>query len=480
MASAQAAPSELLSSIFKFALDQPPSRLRTSQLLAQHRARVGMLVKLSLVCKKWQSTVLGDGTLWETLPVHMSRADCQESTMTVLERSKRTMLDVSIIWEDDLNSPCEAIFSKISKNFDRIKSLHFVTASLGTLHNLCTPAPNLEMLEIFTAEQPTELEFLFGGNLPALQSLALAGLPSWPLGLFSNLKDLCLVLPPSNPTVKVSSLIDIMSRSPGLKQIKMSGFLSLDHDSPPSSLVCLPNLRKLTMHDCDSVTVLSHMIIPGAANIKIIINHRRMRTAMHLPSCNCHILSSVPENMSTLGFLTESAMFVLRQNREAGFGIGFYQSRSSLPSLRVLDLSASISPFARQSIEVLASHQQHFRNIKDLSIVLSAGAAVRWSRLLHGFRRLERLSVAAHHASSILSALVVLGQDGRPICPALRQLDIHEKGCDTIALDRERMVEFFTARTVLHCSTAEVTIHWSGGRKTWKCRALGGRTVVKY
>jgi len=363
MASVQTIPLEVLSAIFRLTLDHSLLQLHTAQLLVQYRAHIRMLLKISLVCRKWRNTVLDDGTLWTTLPVHMSRIDCQESTATILDRSKHAMLDVSVVCDGDPDSLHEAIFSKISQNFDRIKSLHFATTSSLTLHNLAVPAPRLETLSIFTTEQPVELGFLFGGKLPVLRSLALGGLPSWPSGLFSNLKDLCLVLPPSHPTVQVSSLIDVMSRSPGIEQIKMVAFLSIIDDSPPSSLVRLLNLQKFTMHDCDSATVLSHTIIPATANIKIIMNHRRMRATMRIPSRDCHILCSVPEDISTMGFLTESTVLVLQQDHKVGFGVGFYRTRSSQPSLRIFNRSTSVDLFAIQSIEVLANRLHHSRGI---------------------------------------------------------------------------------------------------------------------
>lgn len=398
----------------------------------------------------------------------MSRSDCQESTTAVLERSKHAMLDVSIVCDDGLGSPHEVVFSKISQNFHRIKSLHFATTTPGTLRNLSVPASKLETLSIFTADQPAELEFLFGGSLPALRSLAIAGLSSWPLGLFSNLKDLCLVLPPSHPTVRVSSLIDIMSRSPGIEQIEMTAFLSMINDSPPSSLVRLPNLQKFTMRDCDSATVLSHTVIPATADVKVVMDHRRMRAAMRIPSRDFHILCSVPEDMSTMGFLKETTMFVLQRDHKVGFGIGFYRSRSSKPSLRILDRSASVDIFARQSIEVLANRPHHFGNIKDLSIASSLGNTAPWSRLLRGFKRVERLNMIALNALPILSALVVIGEDGDPVCPALNHLRIHEKDGHKVALDRDDMIPFFVARKVLGCADAKVDIHGSDERKRWE------------
>lgn len=481
MASVQAIPPEILSAIFRFTIGQLPSQSHTAQLLTQHRDRIHALVQLSLVCREWRSTVLGDGTLWATLPVQTSRIDCQESTTTILERSKNAILDVSVICDDDLDPPYKTIFSEISKNFHRVKSLHCTTTSPEMLHNLSIPAPKLETLEILATNHPAELGLLFGGKLPALRSLVLAGLLSWPLGLLSNLKYLCLVLPPSHPTVKVSSLIDLMSGSPNIERIKMLAFLCMVDDTPPSTLVRLPHLQKFTMRDCNSATVLSHTIIPATANIKIVIDHRKMKAVMRIPSRDCHIFSSVPEDMSTMEFLTESAMFVLQESRGAGFGIGFYRSHFSQPSLRILDRSASVDSFVRRSIEVLASRPHRFRNVKELSIALSTGTAVPWWRLLQGFDQLERLSAVAFHASSILYALMVTDQENRPICPTLRRLDINEKGDGhVIALDREGMVEFFTARTVLRCAATEVAIHRPDESKTWKCGAFGDQTIVPY
>ena len=479
MASVETVPSEILSAIFRLTFDQPPPRLHTARLLAYHRTRIRVLVRFSLVCRKWRSIVLGDGTLWAALAVQTSRADCQESTATILERSKRAIVDVSIICDDNLDSPHETIFSEISKSFGRVKSLRFHTTTPGALCTLSMPALKLEALEIFTAEQPKELGPFFGGDLPALRSLALAGFSSWPLGPLPSLKDLCLILSPSNPTAKISSLIDVMSGSPNIERIKLGGFLSMENDSPPSSLAHLPNLQNFTMRDCDSAKVLSHMIIPATADIKIVADHRRMRAAMRIPSRHYHILLSVPVDISAAGFLKESTTFVLQQDQKIGFGIGFYRSRSSQPTLRVFDRSASIELFARRSIEVLARHPHYFANIKDLSLPLSASAAVPWSRLLRGFERLERLNVVALHAPSILTALMVTGQDDHRICPTLKQLDIHDKGDDAIALDEDEMKDFFMARIALSCAATEVTIRWSGGRKTWKCGASGW-TVVRY
>ena len=421
--------------------------------------------------------MLGDGTLWTALPVDTSRADCQQSTTAALERSKRAALDVLIVCKDEVDSPTGAIFSELFNNMDRIKSLHFDTTLPGTLHNLSAPAPKLEMLKIFTAEQPTELGVLFGGKLPALRNLTLAGIPSWPLGLFSKLKQLCLILPSSHPTVRISSLIDVMSRSPDIEQIRMSAFLSVIDDSPPSSLVHLPNLQRFVMRNCDSSTVLSHTVIPATANVKIITDHHTMKNVLHIPSRDLHILCSVPEDLSTTGFLTEATMLVIQRDHEVGFGLGFYRSRSSQPSLRILDHSTSVDLFARRSIEALASRSHHFRNIKELFFVLSADIAVPWSTLLRGFKQLELLSMVALHAPPILSALMVVGEDGHPICPSLNQLNIYNRDDDyQVALDRDDMVEFFAARRVLACAAAEVIIRRRGGQKiVWKCRGTDVR-----
>ena len=398
--------------------------------------------------------------------------------MSILERSKRALLDVSIAYDGGLGSPHEAPISEVSKNIDRIKSLHLSTTSPRIFHNFLVAAPELETLNIFSAEQPAELGFLFGGNLPALRSLVLAGLPSWPLGLFSNLKNLHLILPPSHPTTKVSSLIDIMSRSPGIERIKMGEFLSVTDDSPPSSLVHLPNLQKFTMYNCDSATVLSHTHTPATADIKVIIDHCKVGTMIGIPSHDRHILYSVPGDMSTIGFLMESTTFALQQDHKVGFGMGFYRSRSSQPSLRVLACSPSIKSFARRSIEVLVNHPHHFRNIKDLYIALSAGSTVPWSRLLQPFKQLERLGVIAIHVPSILHALTVVGEDGHPTCPALKRLDFHEKADGhAVAVDEEGVVQFFAARRVLGCAVAEVNIESLGGRRRLKRRDSGERTA---
>ena len=477
MASVETLPSEVLSAIFRFTLGQLPRRSYIVQLLAHHRARIHTLTKLSLVCKRWRTTALGDGTLWTTLPIDTSRADCQQSTTTVLERSKQAMLDVSIICDDSSATPHEALFSEISKNISRVKSLHFSTTVPEMLRNLSVSAPNLQVLEIFTVQQPADLGFLFGGDLPALLSLVLGGLTSWPLGLFSNLKDLCLILPPSHPTVNVSSLIDLMSGSPGIEEINMSGFLSMVDDSPPSSLVRLPNLRKFTMRDCDSATVLSRTVIPATADVKIVMHHCRMGATMGILSRDYHILRSVPEEISTMGFLTKSTTLVLQQDHKIGFGIGFYLSRSSQPSLRIVNRSASTGAFARRSIEALAEHPHHFRNVKDLSVALSSGGMVPWSTLLRGIERIERLSVIALHAPSLLSALVVIGEDSRPVCPVLKELHIREKGdgC-AVTLDRDDVINFFAARRALGCAASKVVVSGSGGR-TWWTRAGSGDPV---
>lgn len=474
MASIQTLPLEIRSAIFQFTLGQLPLRSRTVKLLAQYRAHIHTLTTLSLVCKEWRSTVLSDGTLWTTLPVDTSRTDCQQSTTTVLERSKQAMLDVSIVCDDEVDSINEAFFSEISKNMHRIRTLHLDTTFPETLCSLSTPAPKLEMLRILTAEQPMELGFLFGGKLPALRSLVLAGISSWPPGLFSNLKDLRLILSSSHPTVRVSSLIDIVSRSPNIEQIKISAFLSMVDDSPPSSLVRLPNLQKFTMRDCDSATVLSHTIVPATADVKVVMDHSTMRTTMHIPSQNLHILSSVPEDISTMGFLTESTVLVIQQDHKVGFGIGFYRSHSSQPSLRVLDRSASIDSFARRSIDVLASRSHHFKNIKELSFVLSAGITVPWPMLLRGFKQLEQLSMIASYAPSILYTLLAVWEDGHPICPALKQLNIYERDGDkSIFLDRDDMARFVTARKTLDCAAAEVIIRGPEGKIVWECGSSG-------
>lgn len=85
------------------------------------------------------------------------------------------------------------------------------------------------------------------------------------------------------------------------------------------------------------------------------------------------------------------------------------------------------------------------------------------------------------HASSLLSALMVISEDGRPICPALKQVDIHERGDGhVVVLDRDDMIDFFAAQRFLDCAALEVKICGSGGDRSWKCRGSSGSTVETY
>ena len=129
---------------------------------------------------------------------------------------------------------------------------------------------------------------------------------------------------------------------------------------------------------------------------------------------------------------------------------------------------------------MLANRPRHFGNIKDISFALPAGAAVPWSRLLCGFKRAERLRAVASHASSILSTLMVAGEDNHPVCPALRQFDIHEKDDGyAVVMDKDEMVRFLVARILLRCAITEVTTHRSGGGRTWRCGDLGDRMALR-
>ena len=165
---------------------------------------------------------------------------------------------------------------------------------------------------------------------------------------------------------------------------------------------------------------------------------------MHVPSHDCHVLYLVPEDMSTMGFSMESTMFVLEQDHKIGFGIGFYRSRSSRPSLRILDRQTSDS-FARRSLEVLASRPHHFRNMTDLSIILSASTEVPW--LFRATRTVEH-----GHGSRPLNILCLdgcrRGQAPHLSCPqAFKHLRERQWLCGRLWQDD--MVAFSVARRLL-------------------------------
>lgn len=77
--------------------------------------------------------------------------------------------------------------------------------------------------------------------------------------------------------VNTSVRLYIMKSCGVLERLDLISFRSVNEDRPPTSAAQMSNIHRVSLQDCDSVTILSHIATPMTAFINVVMNHRRRR-----------------------------------------------------------------------------------------------------------------------------------------------------------------------------------------------------------
>lgn len=446
MAAIQDLPTELLWAIFR-AVQGRDLRPRPSTSLSCYRSRLYRLASLLLVCKGWRETILEDGVLWSAVPVDTSRPDCLESISTVLERSNGAELELSVYLDGS---------SVVGRTGDIVRTLRYQRARVRSLYLSasphCVPEREDQLLGIAADAIAAINEFM----LPELHPPA-----RYPTSLFQSLSNLSLSLPRSAAAVDVSTILNIIKSCEGLERLSLTSFRSVKRDCPPTSAVQMPRLFRISLRDCDSATILSHIATPATSFVDVVMDSRRTRRSPP----HTHILTAFPHfptNTHALKVITRLILEEDEDRHELSLGLGPFHSRSS--SLVIRNRCPSSEKFIPKSLDAIAAHP-HFGAIRSFTFSCTSCAPASWSLVLNGFPLLSELNTPIQHATDAVCALMHTRFDESPLCPSLERIRFRaHRGGEDHGVYPQLFDSFRKFREELYCSTIKITLHYPGKR----------------
>ena len=445
MAAIQDFPTELLCAIFR-AVQGRDLRSRPSTSLSRYRSQLRSLIPLSLVCKGWREMILEHGVLWSSVPVDTSRPDCLEFTLTVLGRSNGAELELSVYLDASSSALGRAVVRTLRHEGARIRSLHLNAGS----H--CVPERGVQLPEIAANEFSAIGEFMLPEPNPSTQH---------PTNLFRALSNLSLSLPSSGAAVNVSTILEIILSCACLERLSLISFHSVNRDCSPTSVVHMPNLLRVSLRDCDSATILSHIITPTTSFIDVVMSPRRARRS----PAHTHILTAFPHFPANVRALKETTKLILEEDenrREFSLGLGPLRSRSS--SLVITNRCPSSEKFIPRSLGAIAAHP-YFGATRSFTFSCTSCAPRSWPLILDGFPLLSELNTSVRHATDVVCALMHTRLDKSPLCPSLERMKfrVHWGGEDHGA-HPQLFDSFRQFRAELYCSAIKITLHHPGRR----------------
>lgn len=447
MTSIQDFPAELLCAIFRAVQERYPQP-RPSTSLSRYRSQLCSLTPLSLVCKNWRGVILEHGVLWASIPADTSRPDCLERTLTMLKRSNGAELELSVHLSTapSVLECTRSVVTAIRHQGARIRSLHLSTDSS------CVSERGTQLPETFTNAINTIGEFILPEPRPSTKH---------PASFFQGLRKLSLSLPSSAAATRMSTILDIMKSCAGLEHLHLTSFRSVNNDCSPTVAVQMPNLIRASLRDCDSATILSHIVTPTTAFIKITVNHRTRRKLAHT-----HILTAFPDSPTNVRALGETTELILEEDVNHGeFGLGLSPLRSPTPSLVIMSRSSPSEKFIPRSLSAIAAHP-YFGAIRSFTFSCTSSAPPSWSIVLDKFSLLSELNTSIRHATDVVCALMHIRFDGSPLCPSLRRIRFRiDWGWEDCSVDPQLFDSFRRSRTELHCSTVRTTLHYPDKRR---------------
>ena len=446
MVTIQGFPEELLLIVVQM-VQRREQQSHGSRSLSRSRSALRSLLRLSLVCKGWRETILESGVLWASIAVDTSRDDCLVATLAMLERSKGAELELSVYFHTDkiVAERTGSVVASILDHHTRIASLHLTADPPFTLKSY------IPVLETTTHA------------LTTIDSLPTPALSRPAPGLFCGLRDLALTLPSPSTVVRTSELLDIVKNSQVLESLSLTSFLFIKEDS-----ICVahpPRLRQLSLWECDSAIILSHLAAPKTAIINITLKNRRVRGYPSLHGV--HILSGLPPSLSSMHTLEETTKLIFEENEKGryfGLGLASFHSRGSLVTIR--NRSSSRERFIRASLRAISDHP-YFDVIESFTFSCTSCISMSWSMVFSRFSALLELNTLTVHATDVLHTLVQTTFDGTPLCFSLRRIRFFERSSNRghACLYSELFTVFHSFRAERHCSAVRITLHYLDGRK---------------
>jgi hypothetical protein len=248
----------------------PPEIL--SRILEYHDCNRD-LVTATHVCRYWRSTLVQIPHLWTSFQFKSSPD--LDRTLTYLERSKSTVIDVKITLcsQRDLEA-----LKHLASHIARTKSLIIdgPYAEIDAISPLFrSPAPSLQRLEIDSPESPGSLpdDFL-GQQVLSLRFLSFSGIrltfkSPFPL---PNLTEFNLSLPQGAGPLHMGTLLWFFSASPRLQRIRINTGHEVLHGIAPDQVISLESLVEFDFTCKPAGRILPYLRLPHLKQLRVCLS----------------------------------------------------------------------------------------------------------------------------------------------------------------------------------------------------------------
>jgi len=109
-------------------------------------------------------------------------------------------------------------------------------------------------------------------------------------------------------------LLDILKACTELEFLHFASFRTIHEDCSLTHAVYVPKLSRLSLHRCDSATILSHIITLKTSTVDVVMNAPKARRWL----VGSHILTALPRSLSNVRALEDTAHLILEEDETRG------------------------------------------------------------------------------------------------------------------------------------------------------------------
>ena len=306
---------ELLSSSER---TQPETPLLSSVALQKHLKNCDIRA-VSHVCRSWRSHATAFVCLWRDIAFDVTdpkSTRLAEDFLSLVE-SQGVLLHVYAGFGSESASQDSSIanlFNNLCRHIGRWEVFEY-QGSLGDYRSYMNlPAPNLLYFSDHHDPSPTpsrDIGQLFAGHTPSLHYLLTSTTAGWDSTTLNKLTKLHFERLDLGPALSLDSLLNLLQGVPGL-EILCLGWLGFIHDCAADTIVSLPQLHTLQVHNADFYTLLEHIQIPNVREATLTAD-----TSEHPSFQAPHALAWLP-SISILNQHVSDLMVVVAGTTEEG------------------------------------------------------------------------------------------------------------------------------------------------------------------
>jgi len=232
------------------------------------------ILTLSSVCKLWHHYITSYKHLFRDIAFDVSSEESFVTAGVFLKTLEGTEVPINVyamIGRSHHPSPMVTrLFAQLRPHIPHIVHFEYDGNMAGYRSHLDRPAPNLLFFSDSFDTYPGSGPPLFCGQTPQLRvliALSPASQVVWTTSTLSDLTILYLGFLDMEPSVPLSSLLDLLRGSPRLESISVMCFAPTIDPSEALQDVYLPHLHTLNLQHNEFHTILKYLRIPNARRV---------------------------------------------------------------------------------------------------------------------------------------------------------------------------------------------------------------------